>query len=291
MSDLVVQNNSSGLNLFDIDQFMAAQKVSKLFAASDLVPDIYKVSEKNPESKAIANCFIAINKAHQMGLDPLTVMQNLNIVMGRPCWGSSFLIATVNSSGRFKPLKYRFTSEGKVGKINITEFVWDSNAKKKLPKTIVFDGTNIDNLVCIAYTSSIDDPDEILESTPVSISMAILEGWYTKAGSKWPIMPKQMLMYRSASFWTNTYAPEISKGMKTTEEVRDIVDVDYTEVKQSVEDEINEKANSVTLTMPVVEKTKQPEPEKKEPVKVAETKAAESEKAKPKQVVMDGAGF
>ena len=43
-------------------------------------------------------------------------------------------------------------------------------------------------------------------------------------------MPKQMLMYRAASFWTNAYAPELSMGMKTEDEIRDIVDVDYEEI-------------------------------------------------------------
>ena len=61
----------------------------------------------------------------------------------------------------------------------------------------------------------------MLKSNAVTIEMAIREGWYTKAGSKWKTMPQQMLMYRSASFWTNAYAPELSMGMRTEEEIRD----------------------------------------------------------------------
>ena len=36
-------------------------------------------------------------------------------------------------------------------------------------------------------------------------------------------------MYRSASFWTSAYAPEISMGMRTVEEVED---TEYVELKK-----------------------------------------------------------
>ena len=88
-----------------------------------------------------------------------------------------------------------------------------------------FDGTNIENIRCTAYTSE-KNGDEILEGTPVDLVMAIKEGWYTKAGSKWQTMPLKMLKYRAASFWANEYAPEISMGIYTTEENEDMATVD-----------------------------------------------------------------
>ena len=87
----------------------------------------------------------------------------------------------------------------------------------------------MNNIIC--NSGGAKGSDSILESSPVSIEMAIQEGWYTKAGSKWKTMTKQMLMYRAASFWTSAYAPELSMGMKTDDEIRDIVDVDYEEIK------------------------------------------------------------
>ena len=48
-----------------------------------------------------------------------------------------------------------------------------------------------------------------------------------KSGSKWPTMPEQMLRYRAASFWVSAYAPEMAMGLRTEEEQRDIVDVEY----------------------------------------------------------------
>ena len=44
-------------------------------------------------------------------------------------------------------------------------------------------------------------------------------------------MPILMLQYRAASFWQRTFAPELSLGMITQEEARDIEDVEYTEVQ------------------------------------------------------------
>jgi hypothetical protein len=53
--------------------------------------------------------------------------------------------------------------------------------------------------------------------------MAKAEGWSTKPGSKWLTMGDQMHMYRAAAFWTRVYAPELSLGMQTEDEVRDTV--------------------------------------------------------------------
>ena len=227
------------------------------FASSDLVPDMYRISENNPKEKAMANCMIALDMAQRIGANVLMVMQNLVIIYGRPSWSSKFLISTVNTCGRFEPLKFKFIVNGKVGKMTITEYekVWEkSQSGKSYQKNVAvqkeFDGSKIDNIECIAYTTK-KGSDEILESSPVSIKMAIEEGWYNKAGSKWKTMPKQMLMYRAASFWINVYAPELSMGMKTTEEV---IDIEYTEVNphtstvESVQQEIENNANREELS-------------------------------------------
>jgi hypothetical protein len=38
-------------------------------------------------------------------------------------------------------------------------------------------------------------------------------------------MPDQMFVYRAAAFWQRAYAPEISMGLNTTEELADVVNV------------------------------------------------------------------
>jgi hypothetical protein len=238
-------------NFFDPVQFETMQRICRMFSSSELVPDMYKTTDKNPPEKAIANCMIAVEMAQRIGASPLMIMQNMVIIYGRPSWSSKFLVATVNTCGRFNPLQYRFTDKGMLGKVDYTEYekVWDKtmwNGKggyRNNAKTVTFDGTNIMDIECIAFTS-VKGSDKVLESSPVSIRLAIQEGWYTKAGSKWKTMTRQMLMYRAASFWTNAYAPELSMGMKTEDEVRDIVNVDYEDVTDKVNEEIAHKANA-----------------------------------------------
>lgn len=250
-------------NFFDVEQFKTMQRVSRVFANSELVPDMYKTTKDNTEDKAMANCMIAIEISQRIGASPLMVMQNLVIIYGRPSWSSKFLIGTVNTCGRFNSLKYRITNLGKVGMIPYTDYVWNDQVKKKLPVTKQYDGTQIDNLECIAYTCE-KGSDDVLESAPVSIKMAIEEGWYTKSGSKWTTMPLQMLRYRAASFWTSTYAPELSMGMRTDDEVRDIVDIEYEDVTKKVQAEIKTNANKEAVIIPPDEEIK-PESVKSDP--------------------------
>lgn len=252
-------------NFFDPEQFAVMQRVSKMFSSSELVPDMYKPSDKISAEKATANCMIALSLSQRMGADPLMVMQNLIIIHGKPSWSSKFLIATVNTCGRFEALKYRFENLGKIGKIKITEYVW--NAGRKVATEVEFDWSKIDNIQCVAYTKE-KATGELLESSPVSVLMAIEERWYTKDGSKWKTMPQKMLIYRAASFFTNEYAPEISMGMKTEEEVHDIEDIEYEDVSDSVKKRIDEDANKTEIDirqMEVENKTKHSEPEKDKP--------------------------
>lgn len=230
------------LNFFDPTSFETAQRVCRFFAKSELVPPMYKESPDNPIEKAMSNCLVAMELASRIDASPLMIMQNMAIIHGRPSWSSKFLIATVNTCGRFNPLQFRFENNGFLGKIEYVEYekVWDKTlyagkgGYRNSPKKIVFDGTQVPNTTCIAYTTE-KGSDKVLESSPISIKMAIEEGWYTKAGSKWVTMPQQMLMYRAASFWTNVYAPELSMGMKTVEEIRDmdIMESDYEDISMA----------------------------------------------------------
>ncbi|MEG1581520.1 MAG: hypothetical protein RR386_09725, partial [Bacteroidaceae bacterium] len=168
------------------------------------------------------------------------------IIYGRPSWSSKFLVATVNTCGRFNPLQYKFTDKGALGMVDYTDYVWNNQTRSKQAVIKQFDGKKIMDIECVAYTTA-KGSDKALESSPVSVRMAVQEGWYTKNGSKWQTMTKQMLMYRAASFWTNAYAPELSMGMKTEDEVRDIIDVEYEDVTNVVEKEKADKANKTNI--------------------------------------------
>lgn len=292
-------NNTTSVNFFNPVQFETAQRMSKMFASSKLVPNMYQKDEvykelqkdnmrlpqdqrldaktlyQNASIEATANCMIALDVATRIGASPLMIMQNLVIIYGRPSWSSKFLIATINTCGRFEPLKYKFIEKGKVGKINITEYVWDRATNSKKPVTREFDGTKIMDIECVAFTKA-KGSNEVLESSPISIRMAIEEGWYTKNGSKWQTMPKQMLMYRAASFWTSAYAPEISMGMRTIEEEEDIEYVELkagddekasiAQLKAEKEQLANKKVVDLTSKNPSANEVEQPETQKEEVV-------------------------
>lgn len=256
---------NAGFNFFDPVQFETMQRVCKMFSSSDLVPDNYKPNYKpipanaTPEqiaainlenqeakNKAVANCMIAIEISMRIGASPLMVMQNMVPIYGKPSWSSKFLIATVNSCGRFESLQYRFTDKGMLGMVDYTDYVWDGRTNRKQAVQKQFDGKKIQDIECVAYTTK-KGSKEILESSPVSVRLAIQEGWYTKNGSKWQTMTKQMLMYRAASWWTSVYAPDLSMGMRTIEEQQDIVDAEYQEITDTPEAEKRDNANKIVI--------------------------------------------
>lgn len=134
------------------------------------------------------NIMIALEIANRVGASPLMVMQNLYIVYGKPAWSSQFLIATLNASGRFSALRYEQD---------------DKNGGR-----------------CRAYAT--DKNGELCHGAWVSMEMATAEGWVNKNNSKWKSMPELMMRYRAAAFFTRQFAPEISMGIHTYEEVIEV---------------------------------------------------------------------
>lgn len=182
------------------ESFEHAQRVAKMLSTSDLVPVQFKGK--------IENCIIALNMAGRIGADPLMVMQNLYVVHGKPAWSSQFLVATINASGKFSPLRYEEDKD---------------------------DGGR-----CRAVATD-KETGEKCEGVWVSMNMAASEGWSTKSGSKWKTMPQLMMRYRAATFFARQFAPEVSMGIYTKEEIED---VNYTEVSSAplAVDILNEEA-------------------------------------------------
>ena len=204
-------------------QFETYQRIAVPLAESDFVPAAYKGK--------VGNCVIAVEMAARLNVLPLTVMQNLCVVNGTPTWKAKFLIGCVNSCGRYTTLDYRISIDGKVGDVKFK--TWEKGRDGKNHEVLKpFERPQLDNLVCVAYATEKATGKELV-STPVSIRMAIEEGWYMKSGSKWPTMPEQMLRYRAASFWVSAYAPEMAMGLRTEEEQRDIVDAEYEDLSET----------------------------------------------------------
>ena len=167
-----------------VSNFESAQRMAKALSSSSLVPAAYQNN--------VPNCLIAMELAGRIGVSVFATMQNLDVIHGNPSWRSKFLLATVNGSGRFSPIRYKF--QGEEGK---------------------------DSWGCRAVARDRETGDECVGPL-ITIKIAKDEGWYTKNGSKWKTIPELMLCYRAAAFWTRLYAPELSLGMQTSEEAQDI---------------------------------------------------------------------
>jgi len=180
-----------------IASFEDGQRIAKGLCSSDLVPQAYKGN--------IPNTMIALEMATRIGVSPFMVMQNLDIIQGKPSWRSSFIIAALNSCGRFKPLKFEFIGTD----------------------------TQSDSYGCRAYTDDFDG--NRITGPMVTWLMVKTEGWLSKTGSKWKTMPELMFQYRAASFFGRLYAPDILNGMQSVEEIKDVhstIDTEFEDVSK-----------------------------------------------------------
>ena len=162
---------------------------------------------------------VALEIAQRTGIGPFEVMQNMDVIHGRPSWKSSYIIARINSCGRFQPLEFEFEERGKKT-VEHTQTEWVSGQKKRNNLK-----TEIMDKACRVVTESVRSGRAVVGPW-VSLEMAVKEGWYTKDGSKWQTMPDVMLQYRAASFFGRMNAPDALLGMHTTDEVSEVAYAD-----------------------------------------------------------------
>lgn len=240
----VAQVADQKIDMFSLRGFELAQRIAKAFATSDAVPAQFRLAVlkkgrdgdqwiDNPA--AMGNCLVAIETARAVGMSITAVMQQANIIEGKLSWSAQFVIAAVNASGRFQPLRFDIKSRGMIKAKYREKLGWN---KAKGGFDFEEKQVELEDLVCIAWTlpAGFQTPKgiytlqqaraadlPIIESSPVSMKMAVEEGWYSKPGSKWQTeMKHQMLQYRSGAFFGRIHAPDIVMGMgRTTEELLD----------------------------------------------------------------------
>ena len=186
-TSLAAVQRSAAVGFSDLQAFENLQRMAKPLAASALVPQQFRNN--------IGDCMIALDMAQRLHASPLQVMQNLYVVHGSPAWSSKFLIATINACGRYSSLRYEW--KGKPGN---------------------------DDYGCRAWAEE-KATGQRLDGVWVTWAMVKAEGWSNKNGSKWKTMADQMFVYRAATFWQRAYAPELSMGLSTQEELQDVIDV------------------------------------------------------------------
>ena len=198
MTELIKTPNIEGESSIyrNSDSFELGQRQAKSLCESNLVPTQYQGQEGLP------NCLIALEMSKRMNLSPLTVMQNLNVIHGKPSWSAQFISSIVIGCNRFKNFDY--VVEGSSESLSVQ---------------------------CIAVRL---EDNKLVKGTAVSIKMAREEGWTTK-NKKYQSMPEIMLKARASTFFGRQYIPDLLLGVQTSEEV---VDIEPINVTDTVEPEV-----------------------------------------------------
>ena len=180
-----------------IQAFESAQRIAASLADSALVPNAYRGQAGLP------NCIVAIEIANRMGMSPFQVMQNLNVIHGRPSWSSQFIIGLIQGCGRFEGFTYNETA---------------------------------DSCQCFA---TLKTTGEQVSGPKITLDMAKREGW-TK-NTKWSTMPQTMLRYRAASAFGRFHIPDLILGIQSVEE-NEVIDAEVTVAPEPAESKLDKVA-------------------------------------------------
>jgi len=172
------------------DAFDQGQRMAAALAGSSILPDCYR-ADRAGGKQALSNCLMLLSLAQRLQMDPFLVGQNMIPINGRPAFSSAFVIALINQSGRFTPLRFHHSGAG-------------------------------DDRQCYASAQDLRSGTE-LQGMPVSVRMAKDYGWWGRSGSQWPKNTDQLLAYRAAGWFGRLHCPEVLLGVATREEVVDAV--------------------------------------------------------------------
>ena len=195
MSDQSALTTTSAKSVYSsIQSFESAQRIAASLADSALVPNAYRGQQGLP------NCIVAIEIANRMGMSPFQVMQNLNVIHGRPSWSSQFIIGLIQGCGRFEGFSYDETP---------------------------------DSCQCVARLKS---TSELIDGPRITLDMAKKEGW-TK-NTKWSTMPQTMLRYRAASAFGRFHIPDLILGIQSVEE-NEVIEAEVTVAPEPAESKLD----------------------------------------------------
>ena len=200
--ELTVQEEQQAMpTLANSNPLNAMMAVAEELSKSDIIP---KEFQKKP-----ANCLIAVQLANRLKADPFMVMQNTDVIYGKPALRSTFIIACINGSGKL---------------LGNLKFELNEKCTK-----------------CRAWGIEKETGSKLYGPT-ITMEMAQAEGWIAKNGSKWKTMPEIMLRYRAASFFGRLQCPEILNGIYSTEEVEEMgASVSPTDVIDVFAEGVNEE--------------------------------------------------
>lgn len=189
----------NGINPFSNgDAFKLAMNIAEFIAQSEFIPADYQGKP--------ANVMVAMDYASRLpgNISPVMLMQNMDVVKGRPGLRGTFLAALVNKSPVFSRLRYEWRGEDNPGKTPSLDYG------------------------CRAYATDMASGD-VVYGAWIDWRMVQGEGW--DKNTKWTHLREQMFMYRATSFWSRVYASDITLGMYEAEELQDTLVGEYTVVR------------------------------------------------------------
>ena len=171
-NSLTIQTDASAPDpVTQHDDFAYSWRYANALAASSMVPQNF---QKNPH-----DCFVVVQLAIELGINPLTAVQNVFMIGGRPAYTAKFAVALCNRAKVFAgPIRWKINKGEKKEDLEVTAY------------------------------APLNDGD-IAEVT-LSWKIAAAEGW--TRNKKYSTIPEQMLRWRSAKWLIDLHCPEILLG-------------------------------------------------------------------------------
>lgn len=169
--------------------FQLAVRMADILAQSTILPTEYR---NNP-----ANVLVAIDYASRLGVSPIMLAQNMDVVKGRPGLRGTFLVALINASPKWKDIDFEWQGTDNPG------------------------GTPTPDYGCRVLATRVSD-GKVCKGNWIDWRMVVGEGWV--ANKKWEYMRAQMFVYRAASFWSRQWAPDVTLGLHESNELLEMND-------------------------------------------------------------------
>ncbi|MBF0229178.1 MAG: hypothetical protein HQK63_06245 [Desulfamplus sp.] len=212
--------------------FTGLWEMSQIFAVSGMMP---KDLVNKPEA-----VFVAINMGYELGLSPLSAIQNISVINGRPTvWGDAML-AIVRASGKLTKFREYFTG------------TWAN-----------------DDFTAVCECSR--GNESAVEQFSIADAKTAKLWAYPSAGmTPWHKYPKRMLQMRARSWALRNMFSDVLKGISATEELTEY-DIELTPQQDgsySAEPQTEKKKRTPKATPP---KQEQPQPVSYQPVQQTAT--------------------
>lgn len=229
------------------EAFQLATDMAVQLSRSSIIPDVYRDQylhngewKTNPDAQG--NCFIAIELANRLKSSPMVVIQNMDVIYGRPGLRGTFIGGLIQSSEQFTEMEIVCTHAAEIAalekvKKGLTDQLGEAVGDSVQTLIGKIDGIRKD----IAKIRKADDygyffqarrvaDGKLLVGPTIDWAMVRAEKWDTKKDSKWGSIPEQMFQYRATSFWSRLHASHITLGLHETTELEDALEGEFTRV-------------------------------------------------------------